>query len=1266
MADPSSTTPNPGQPVEGDWLHTLGDYTKRVLAGVIASGGDPREAVSLRMGGNAGDFLPGGQMHDETQDYFEEHKNALARKTMGVEPPKNFGERAAESIGGSLTMTPFAGGPIGQVVNAGISTVLPEIAHQYIKNKYGVDTGRDEEIEGPDPQKEMDIDLAIAGVEPHVSAPFAPFVDTQKHDMTPTIDDTITRLRVEQEQADKDNEWHTTAGVAATVVAVGVASLAMKNASARAAAGRLTSIARFGDTPRIMDAAGKQLDGSLAALETGLLDRNAYAKAAMGVMDPSNADNFANSIDLVNPAALSGKMTAAYKTGELPGTTIKVTAPVDFFGSIPKVQDEAIVQAHKANLRVQGLPEDQHIISDLSDYLHAHNELDTRRAAQMKWAQGQVAAGNTLPGVLPEIRPGISHKTTAELRAIVSAGDATPAFKSILDEKNDMVDKFLQFAKQRGLIDQGDYTAMRNAFPNYVPDIEFNGPTTKWGKVLDTVKNFGLDKTDIGKMQDVQSLMTRSLEHNGGAQNPMNALDALDQYFQNMMKWADINDVRRMSMKAGEAWNSGNATEIFKRVGPDAAQAADVFKWRDGGREFYTQVKDPVFAAAIRANPLFSMPILNSWRLLRQNFITGAFAPWFALKNLIYTSTVGSLNRPNGTAFGLLDKGAQLAGFAPGIKGDPTAALTGAYGAYLGLYGHFVDGVSQTMRQSLRDNGTISKLLGPNVTDSIAKLTGDAYARSALHEMQRVGAYTGMSSASRSEVGLTSQLEKLVPKYASSYPAVRTLYNTYDAIMSSIHGGGELGYFAINRANAVTVPEVNRLAAQVRTLVGDPARSGSNTYVRALTTSTKYANITAQGLAATVSAFRKNPIQYATGIATLLGVPAVMLASRLADMPLEDRMQYFNGWTSSQRTAKIPVPIAGAHPDEWPTADIPSEIRPHWAAVMTLVDAIFGLSKGVIDAPENQGLKRVLSTMFGDMHMSDFLTTIKDQLPGLPEPMDTLTGLAGGSFKMNLPIVGDMSVPGAGENNARVMTMEGSAQQHTDPFSDTPFVNDEYSKQLYDIVQTIFGVAGQLAMDSARSYHHALGGTDSQIEGVKAGAKEMLSGIESRAPGGRVIDSESGTEMWGQRLRLSSQNIDGKVLSKKMDAMKRLEKQVQDTQKEGANAGDPPLPVRNKTVHDAGLLEIYNRVDSLKKELADLSTLRARQYAEMNSYNGADHLDTSVKRQYQNLYMTNIQKLNRLMLDRIITREQEWSQMYKTPITIEGLVGKRSLAKPGY
>lgn len=1215
------------QPVDDDWASRIGTMAKRVLfgAGNFALSVDPDKPNMYNEG-----FVPdASQMQPSVTP---QDREASARDTFGIPKGDSLESRLPEEIGGALAGAPFSGGPVGQVVNAGLGVGLPEALHAIIGGAQAApETDPYAANSEPDPY--------AAAHEVDKPAPYAPRLDgvapNEAHDDPYYKPDDWLDSKL------NDGRYWAGAGVIAATALGAIALMKYNESTAASLAMRVGELTSDKTVPRVTQLA--------TALNTGILDRNAPVKDFFATMDPANSQLFSASVDTkLTNAAVNQKIASTMQTGEYAGTSVSGTAPADFYtavGKQTKEVDPAIAQVEQ-HLGWQAADSGT---KQFDNYLLAANELDVRRAAEAKWLTNQYANTGVMPaarsGTAAEIRPNMWDKSTNELEQYVRAGDANPVFSALRDQHKGMMQDMGEYMLQKGLISQRDLAEFRGAYPNYTPIMQ-RTDDPMMTRIMDSM----LPKFDRLKWDNQASLLDRSLTDKGGisgapGDGQFSALASTDNYMQSMMKFAETNDIRKWFLGKAMSWQQGQTgPKVFATAAPDDAQA---MMFKAAGKDYYVKVTDPAVRSSLEAAPILTNPLWNATRGIMQTTVTGALAPWFSLANVIHMSFRGALARTPGTAFGYGDKLMNMAGWKGGNL-DPTAAFTGAVdGVVRNMYGHAMNGISEGLRQSIQNDGVLSKVFGNNA-QAVADSMSDAYLRTTLHGMQSGGVGHTGAMGSIGEGDFLSSLATQAPAYSGNPLGLKSLYNVYDAVISSVRNGAEAHYYAMNTRSTATDAEKVISAGMTRDLGGDPARHGSATLTNAVTSAMPYLNVTMQGTAKLARAFKDNPLSFTTGVISTVGVPAVVVSSMISNLTPEERDAYYK-LSPETRTSYIVIPLHNVAPENWPRVPMAPELRGMWALGMTMLDKMYGLSSNVIDHQDNRDIKGSLSTLVENLHADDLKTAALSQaFAGLPPLVSG--GLALGGMQLD---------PGA--SGSMVNSISGQRLDNFDP-TPTKFADDALSAVHEKLITSFFGQLGQIGIQTARAFHYASQGTGSTTEGVKAAAS---AGVEELA---RRVPEVSGM-LWGVPQRLSPHNADGDLLTHKMDAMKNLERtaSVQIDQGGSTTPAGQSLIVNHGGVQNTDLGQILIAVKAFQTTtLKGLMDQRANAYSQMSAINGASSINMPNKQTLSNGYVKTIEETNRAALDAVHEFEDKMTathpllaQKMGGRITLENLVGQR-------
>lgn len=1214
------------QPVDGDWLHRLGSFSKRLLVGGV----DAAQGAANTFSMTAAPWL-NPTADDDSDQRLVQNAEPVARQALGTPEPTNLEERIPEEIGGTLANIPFAGaGKVAQGANWVFGVGLPEALHG-IKNLISP-------AEAATPDDGLTKDAPVEKPEGDHPAPYAPRLDGTQP--VPDDHDGLTKPSDWLGSVENDGRYWAGAGAIAATALGAFAAMRYNASTAASLATRVGELTSTNTMPRVT--------GLWSALNGGTLDRQGPLKSFFKVMDPATSDLFADAADTkLTNAAVNQKIGSTMSTGEYAGTSVSGTAPVDFFTAVGKQTREPDVSINSLEQRL-GWEKTTDGTKQFDNYLIAANELDIRRAADAKWTAQQFQSTGVMPpsrvGMPNEIRPNLWDKSTNELEQYVQQAGQNPVFAHLKEMHAGMMQDMGDYMLQKGLLSQQDLTDIRNLYPNYTPlTMRTNDP------MMTRIKDMMLPKFERLKWDNQESLLNRSLEDRGGISGQpgdaqYSALSSTDQYMQSMMKYAETNDVRKWFLGKAMAWQQGQTgPKVFSTTSPDDPAA---MMFRAAGKPYYIKITDPAIRGALEANPIMSGSLWNAARTTLQQTVTGILAPWFSVPNLIHMSMRGAAMREPGAAFGYGDKLMNMAGYK-GPQVDPTAWITGGIdGVARNLYGTALSGLSSGLRQSIENDGVLSKLLGSNA-QAVSDAASDAFLRTTLHSLREQGVGHSNALGVIGEGDDLSSLSKLAPAYSGNPLGLKSLYNLYDGVISAVRNGAEAHMYAMNTKAAATDADKMASAAMTRDLGGDPARHGSSKVVGGITSAFPYSNVTLQGWAKIARSFRDNPLSATTGLISTVGVPAAIVTSMLANLSPQERDEYFK-LTPETRIGSIVMPIAGVASEMWSRIPVAPELRPMWALAMTMFDKIYGLSSNVIDHQDHQDIKKSLSTLVENMHADDMKTAaLSGFFAGLPPPVNAVAGAAG----INLDL---------GSAGPAASSISGQRLDNFDPNA-TKFPDDALYATHEKVITSILGQVGQIGVQMARAYHFGSQGQDSVWKGIKDAGSTGVDELARRVP-------EVSGMLWGVPQRLSPHNADGDLLTHKMDAMKALAR-TEAVQIEQGGATTPAgqgLVVNHGGMQNGDLGQILVAMKGFQKTIKPLLDQRANAYSQMSAINGASSINMPNKQTLSNGYTKTIEEVNRATLDAVHQFEDQMTathpqlaQKMGGRITLENLVGQR-------
>ena len=600
------------------------------------------------------------------------------------------------------------------------------------------------------------------------------------------------------------------------------------------------------------------------------------------------------------------------------------------------------------------------------------------------------------------------EKATAD--ATIKAMRADKQLMGIADKYSHITKTIWRYLKDMDYIDDELYKAYQHR--NYVPSISLDEPSGLWhvnmGKKA--LNLLGLDDARNLQLRDYQFISKR-LQPSGQAMNPF---DALEEYTTAMVTMAQKNQVQRQWIDMMKpAYTLGDKAkpinqEVYRSISKkpvktftDPKSVGHYMKLDDhvvirrNGKFEAWKFGDPFLAQAMKLAPYGTHKIIGSFRRVFQQATTGVLAPWFAVKSLIWGTSLGSIARQPGHTFGLLDEAAQrLSGGAVAVRGDPTAILNTFAGVGSGLKSQLMLELTQSFKNLTHTNSAFMKSLPDGVQQSLAESAAkgymvalQAYKTSPKGIAEKWGALNSGPRFDPSEQ--YSQLTKsLTPNFnGRSLPGATWHY--YKTVLESLHNGPRIGFvsqninrFAKKYGSVDAIPEkvMRKLMKDARELEGDFTRSGIGKGHRLATEAVPYYNVTIQTMGRLGEAIGRDKhfgMSIGAGILTSAVIPTVVgdiMMSIAGDdhrkflwndlqpwerathaiLPTPDPIKSAETgtmqWMSPEHSLKVPIA-----PESW----IPATIMRH------VIADNFGLKDGSIVNPAHRDILEAFAGYFG-------------------------------------------------------------------------------------------------------------------------------------------------------------------------------------------------------------------------------------------------------------------------------------------------------------
>lgn len=873
---------------------------------------------------------------------------------------------------------------------------------------------------------------------------------------------------------------------------------------------------------------------------TGLADANSPAKHVAQKLKPVDDTETVPRIDAaLSSASTVNRIEAENKAanfGILDG--VDDTIPLVELKRVASSMDDETYQLFNDYSYAVGRSQDYQARTKSLEASYAEQKLsveaalargDTRAVGARQTKLSEIEAKLTaLKNDDPDARSSFRDVSMEQVNQFIKAGEANPQVKQLADMTKKIGNDLLKYMEVNGLIDKAEALQQASKRPYYVPLRERAYPDVdnpiKRQALLFKDKVFG--KGD-GEEGFYASQIRRELSGEGAVVNrPKDVLSAIQEAVFDAVRQVTANNARKEVIDLLDAlpnargrvlrpyeFDMGNGrkvTEIsdaqFQKFG--AAQIGDkrsdyVRITRNGKVQFW-QFADKSVTKSLQFAPLSSVPIFNSTRKIWQLMTTGLGAPWFAAKSFFWDVPLAKSTTMQGRSLGLLDTYARrlfnesaVVNYLGDKIFDPTAYVSVAAAIPYQVSLRAIRQVASKIEQDLVTNsGVFAQLaklpMGKQMLERATRSMAATFDRSVFNVMQR---HLSTSMAHLNDISNFREDYLRASKGAVS-GTVKSMLNGYVAMIESVQNATRTAFFAENysRLQAIhngKIPksELDKLVQETRNLTGDMSRTSNSAFIQKINSVIPYGNPILQGTRHILSA--AIPPSVAKGVNIVGGnmltertnkfwtqFTSGILLPKLGALAVMSQWEgaedfWYNKTPEWEQQAYIPVPNVEAinvyaETGKWPKFDpdyinkIP--VTPEFGIFLAPIEA--GLrSLGIIGTSSKYipgGIGTELGKAFDQV--TSFATP----------PLVQLVGAASGG-RVDLR-AGVANIFGMGNG-------KGFIQENPDIASggannDMMTFNSDYSRVLYDIVGSLAGATGQIAMQTMNVFDIAADNND--------------------------------------------------------------------------------------------------------------------------------------------------------------------------------------------
>lgn len=586
-----------------------------------------------------------------------------------------------------------------------------------------------------------------------------------------------------------------------------------------------------------------------------------------------------------------------------------------------------------------------------------------------------------------------------------------------------------------------------------------------------------------GRALDIDTIVARSqLDTDVGDTNKVNVptdpITAVHAEMSRVIRYTMANDARRTvidTMRASPATRnalrkvsingrdqftrnqiaSGNGPELKRHYLPIA---------RDGKIEFW-EFGDDIIRQGLELSPHASAGFFNYTRRMWQQFTTGALAPWFAPKGLLFDVTAAAVTKQKGDRLGFIDAAiGSMTNGRSGLQGDPTAFFDALYGASKGIY---YDAFMKNFGNWFANHLGNSSSLFANMIDMGAKGAGfdgvKAMGEAMLDRFHRstIGVLHNEAAFGNASTWLQNPADQMIEARSLKFNLAT---KAYISMLDSIHNGAKIalfsrGYAALQaKYGAGKVPRsaIVKLGHRARSLAGDMSKQGASETLAKVTGALPYSNVTIQSMAQVYGMMARQPVRAMQGLFNGIAVPTAVGFFALSQNE-EARDWFFNKVPGWERASTIPVPT--------------------FETAVRVANGTYGTEQWQRDdfmlvpiAPELVPLKELFASALGYIGLRN----------GEVSPGGDLYDAFASVFNIVMPPAASAAVAfggGGSVNPAGIFDENQSVfrkqqELRTTPYNDKMYVNGVMDRNIAEGLAALFGTAGRIAIEMMESGAH--------------------------------------------------------------------------------------------------------------------------------------------------------------------------------------------------
>lgn len=912
---------------------------------------------------------------------------------------------------------------------------------------------------------------------------------------------------------------------------------------------------------------------------------------------------------------------------------LRTTGSSDSLGSRTK---DALLTGRLPNSKVRTTPLTNH-----------YAQLAKLTPDQQALYDDALVAGTKIDQMLREQNNVWGNQTYQSLDAIRQRAFADPKVKPLIEEARQLYGDALKYAVDRGTMTQEAATQMRINNPNFVP--------TRLGKeaiedsILDIFKNTEPEMKVSNNLFEKRNALDEGIMP--GEVVPPSRMHS--SYLTRLIRYTEQNGLRRdfidqMLAPGSKKFVNAGGKQVFEKVAkPLEGRTVTILR---GGKQEHYVVRDNAIWSALQFTPnkaVDTIALIDNIRYgvtrLRIEGTTGVANPFFAPVSSFYDAFSSLATVPKGRGLGALDEVLMRLSDGRFKLGslDLTALASPVTGTAKVANAKIRLAISQSLDASLRNDGFISKTLGPAETQRLRDVMLRAYENSsfAVHQHYGGGSFGALDAIH--DTSADDILRAISPQFVQETDTgIRALIETngisrtYVNALHTIKASNRVQFTGTNIKRDISGTinmsndELTKLVAQSRGIGGGDlgVRGGDpNTalgrVVQDYTRTKAYHNAMVQEFRTLYNAIKDDPAKVAGVMIVTNGAMLAAVAENMKDERWRD--WFVNRLTPAQRGRTLYSKLIPDTYQPVAAAQITPMQRPAWSMTLEAYLALAGY-KSIPDGDARDVqdvLNNVLINGWGISESDVLMTPIPDYVQPALSAYSAATS------------IGDPD-----QETFAINELGGQRFAQTNVFDEN---DPAVYRNLEKMMMEIFGAAGQVGTQMT---YAALLSLNNNSDFMKT-ADNVAEAATDRFRQPTV--SGYGSSLWGTDVRLSHT---GEVTSAYFNKMENVQQVIEEYNRGVRGGGQLNNITQGVPLTQPGDSLIGTQVEkygpiaqNLMKELQPLReeySIVQKEIDGMNKRPG--YIKPDAKHPTRNEYIATIKELETQMLEIINRYEEEF------------------------